>query len=839
MVDSATAEGCFHCGLGLPKIGTVTAEVASENKSFCCNGCAQVCQIIYGSGLDNFYQFAPEFRQWSPPEQAPEDAVVFNHIQIQADFVRQRVDGTHQADLLIEGIHCPACVWLIEHTLSQLSGVTHAEVNYSKQRLRLHWQPDVMELSEAILAIGRVGYCAVPYKEDLEQKINKERRQDLMFRMTFAGFAFANVMTAAVCLYAGEFFGIEDVYRAIFQWYSMVLAFAGIAYSGNIFFASAWRVLRAGKLNMDVPISLGIAASFLWSASVTIAPAAGLENHVYFDSVSMFVFLILVGRFLESSAREVASSATRHLLGLLPRSALRLDDAGREKLVPLRSVDEGDVLRVKPGDRIPVDGEVVHGVSDVDEAMLSGESYPVAKKIGSHVVGGTLNISGQMHVRATDVGHKSVLAHIVDLVEQAQTSKVEIQRLADRIVPWFVAAVLILAAVTLLFWWWKVDLAFAVMSAVTVLIITCPCALGLATPMAITIGAGHAGKLGVLIKQGAALEQLADIDHVVFDKTGTLTQGRVNVVHAEILKYGTDEQPEKSEIWSAVRTLEQASEHVLAGAIVDFLADYPTQVNLSGFSNVAGRGVQAVMNEKTWHVGSLGWLEANGIKLDVSVNQAIDDQEKLGRTIVVVFDDVKLLAWMALGDELRPEAARVVKSILNSGKGVSLLTGDRTAAAQAIAGQLFPENVGEGVATGHIDVIAEVLPGDKSKQIQALQERGLTVAMVGDGINDAPALTQANVGIAMGQATDISAQAADMVLLGGLDRLLVAARLSKQTMRTIKQNLTLSLGYNVLLVPLAMAGMIHPLLAAIAMPASSLLVIGNALLIRRRVRHSK
>jgi len=823
---------CFHCGLPLPAVGTIAAPVNEEEQLFCCSGCAQVCQIIHASGLGSFYDHAPETRQWSQPEQAPEDTMVFDDPNLQADFVRQRPDGCYQADLLIEGIHCPACVWLIEHTVNNISAITYSEVNYSRQRLRLRWKPEEMKLSQAILAIGSVGYRAVPYEEDLEQKANKSRRQDLMFRMAFAGFVFANVMTAAVCLYGGDFFGIEDKFRAIFQWYSMVLTFAGITYSGRTFFISAWNTLRHRQLNMDVPISIGITASFLWSSVVTISPAMSADNHVYFDSVSMFIFLILVGRFLESSAREVAGSATRQLLSLLPRSALRVEADGSEQLIPLRSVQQGDLLRIKPGDRIPVDGEVISGTSEVDEAMISGEARPLSKQAGDRVIGGTLNISGQMQVRATDLGHNSVLSQIVDLVEHAQTSKVQIQRLADRIVPWFVAVVLILAASTLTFWWLQADFSFAIMAAVTVLIITCPCALGLATPMAIAIGAGLGGKLGILIKRSSALEQLAEVDHVVFDKTGTLTLGRLNVQHAQAIP-GTS--VEKDMLWSTVRSMEQASEHTLAAAIVNFLDDYPLLDKLDDFSNTPGRGVQSTVEQTTWRIGSLGWLEAHNISIDTETTKTIHEQELLGNTIVVVFDNEQLLAWFALGDELRPESASVIQALVKAGKGVSLLTGDRTAAAHAIAKQLLQKSGEHGQAKG-MDVIAEVLPGDKAKQIKKLQAQGLAVAMVGDGINDAPALTQANIGIAMGQATDISAQAADLVLLGGLDRLTVAIRLSAQTMRTIKQNLALSLGYNVLAVPLAMAGMIHPLFAAIAMPASSLLVIGNALLIHRRVK---
>lgn len=816
-------QSCFHCGLDLPKSGTISADIQGSTREFCCNGCAQVCEIIHNSGLDSFYKHAPNSRSWSTPEQAPEDTKIFDNPELQAGFVRQRPDGSYQADLLIEGIHCPACVWLIERSLLQIDGVTYAEVSYGRRRLRLRWNPGKMKLSDAIFAIGKIGYQAIPYEEDLEQKASTERRRDLMFRMAFAGFVFANVMTAAVCLYGGDFFGIEQKWRAVFQWYSFVLTFAGITYSARGFFSSAWTAIKQRRLNMDVPISIGISVSFIWSSAITIVPNNGLEGHVYFDSIAMFIFLILAGRFLETSARDTASSATRHLLALLPRSARSINSDGEEELIPLRSVQHGDLLRIKPGDRVPVDAEVIDGHSEVDEAIISGESRPVSKEAGSQVVGGTLNMSGQMTIQATHIGHESVLSQIVEMVDQAQNSKVKVQNLADRIVPWFVLIVLCLSAATFLYWFWHADLPFAIMAAVTVLIITCPCALGLATPMAITIGAGLGGKLGILIKRGTALEQMLHVNHIVFDKTGTLTQGLTQVSHFESII------EDSHTLWRHVRALEQASEHPLAHAIEQSLKDVKAADNMLNFNNVAGRGVHADFDGQRIHVGSLGWFFSKNIDLPSTLQHRLEQEEQQGSTIVVVFNETALLAWFALGDELRHEAASVLQDIQKRGIGISMITGDRYGPAQAVAKKI-------NLQSGTIQVFAEVLPNEKADKVAQLQEQDLIVAMVGDGVNDAPALTKADVGIAMGQATDISAHAADIVLLGGLDRLLVAQDLSRQTMRTIKQNLTISLGYNILVVPLAMAGMVHPLLAAIAMPASSLLVIGNALLIHKRMK---
>jgi Cu2+-exporting ATPase len=827
LLDQANStDGCFHCGLALPAGKPILGTIAGVEHSFCCNGCKQVCSIIHESGLQRFYDYAPTERHWDRPKTAPDDADIFDNISVQEEILYQLPDGQYQATLLIDGIHCPACVWLIEHALHKLAGVTYAEVNYTKQSLTLRWHPDELNLSEAIREIGKLGYRAVPFQADEQQELAKRKRQDLMFRMVFAGFVVANVMTAAVCLYAGDFFGIQEEWRSLFKWYSMAFTLASISYAGRTFFISAFRALKVAKLNMDVPISLGIAVSFIYSLASTI----NASGHVYYDSISMFIFLILIGRYLESMAKETSGSSTRHLQALLPRSAHRLDPDGAETLVPLRMVQRDDILRIRPGERIPVDGVVLDGVSQVDEAMLSGEPFPVKKTDGAKVVGGTVNLNGSLRIRATNVGHRSVLASIMDTVEKAQNAKVNAQQLADRIVPYFVAIILCLALVTFAFWIWRGDYSQAVMAAVAVLIITCPCALGLATPMAVAIGAGVAAKLGIIIKSGRALEQLGAVDHVVFDKTGTLTQGRIAVHTASCL---VDDQ---TTIWEQVAALENASEHLLAKAIVTYLRDNGYGIGsevLQDFENVAGKGVQATVSfpqePARLHVGALSWLQQRRIPIPEHVQAEIAREEKLGHTIVTVFTADKLLAWFSLGDQLRPHAPQVVRTLQQQGIGISVVSGDRAPVVQSIVNQLA------GTAE-HIDVVAGALPQDKAEYIRKLQAQGKRVAMVGDGVNDAPALACANVGMSVSQATAISAQVSDVVLLGGLEKFIPAMRLCATIMHTIHQNLSLSLGYNIVVVPLAMAGHVAPLFAAVAMPASSLLVVGNALRIRRQTR---
>ena len=820
--------GCFHCGLPIPDGSCIEFPIHDKIESFCCQACAQVCQIINDAGLERFYEYAPEERQWETPVSAPEDAEIFDHFEVQRDFVLQLPDDSLQAQLLIEGIHCPACIWLIEHTLKKMGGVLDAEVNYTKHRLKLNWNPDMLKLSDIIRQIGRIGYRALPFEEDEELKRAKEQRQDLMFRMVFAGFVVANVMTAAVCLYAGDFFGITDKWRSFFKWYSLAFTTTSVAYSARAFFTSALRALKVRHLNMDVPISIGITVSF--TASIW-ATAAG-HGHVYYDSISMFIFLILIGRYLEFAARESSGSSTQHLLALLPRSARLLEENGQEeKLVPLRLIKEGDILRIKPGDKVPVDGIVISGESRIDESMLSGESLPVHKGIDSKVVGGTMNMNGVLTIEATDIGHRSVLSQIVGMVEAAQNTRVRVQGIADRIVPYFVAVILSLAALTFIYWMWQADSSMAMMAAVSVLIITCPCALGLATPMSVAVGAGLGGKLGTLIKKGSALEQLTSVDHILFDKTGTLTSGHIQIHHAVCL------QGMQDRLFAQVLMLESHSEHPLAQALTIHLTEKGYQSSgytVESFKNIPGRGIEGIIIEKdqqiTMRIGSLGWVEQCDVHVPEAVQKQMDEREAMGLTIAAIFTNKELLGWFALGDELRPEAKSVVKHLQQRGIEVSILSGDRKAVVEAIALQLSSEN------QPSLHLMAEVLPGDKTRRIQSLQEQGAKVCMVGDGVNDAPALTQADIGMAVAHATDISAHAADVVLLGGLEKVRMAIALSEQTMRTIKQNLALSLGYNVLVIPLAVAGLVHPLLAAIAMPASSLLVIANALRIRSKMK---
>jgi Cu2+-exporting ATPase len=528
--------------------------------------------------------------------------------------------------------------------------------------------------------------------------------------------------------------------------------------------------------------------------------------------------VILIGRYLEGMFRHQAVSATKRLMELQPRVAIVMRD-GQEQMTPIRGVKPGDRVLIKPGHKVPVDGVVLEGHSAVDESMLSGESAPVSKSVGTQVSAGTVNTTGALLVEVRSLLQDTTLSKIIRLVEEAQSSKAPIQRLADTIVPWFVLVTMICATITFILWRGQ-DFEVALMAATSVLIITCPCALGMATPMSIAVASGLGAKHGILVKNGLVLETLSKVTHFVFDKTGTLTEGRMSVAQVHAAQ-GCDMQ----DVLRDAAAVERYSEHSVAKAIVAEAdareLDY-RDVAVSGFHATAGLGVAADVAGQAVLLGSAEWLTRNAIALDAGLQSQAHELEAQAMSCVHVARGGKHVAILALADKLRDDALQLVNELRAEGIAMTLLSGDRRTVAEAVARQL-----------GGMEVIAEVLPQDKDRVIQDLQHKGAVVAMVGDGINDAPALIRADVGIALGSGTDVSVESADIVLMHNeLEKVRQATQLSRRTLLTIKQNIGLSFVYNAIMVPLAMMAMVSPLVAAITMPISSLVVIGNAARIR-------
>ena len=799
--------------------------VAGGERAFCCTGCRAVCEAIYAAGLEGFYRRTPEGEPLGPPPEPPKNLALYDLDAVQDEFVDVASDA-REINLLVEGIHCAACVWLIENGLKTLPGVEEARVNLTGRRLRVRWDNGRLKLSRILRRLGDIGYAAVPFDpESAEGALRRENRA-MLFRMAWAGFAMMNLMWISIALYAGADRG---EFRGLFHWIGLILATPTILYSGYPFYRGAWGALRSGQLSMDLPIAIGASITYLYSLYVTLSGTQA--GDVYWDTVVNFLFVILVGRYLESASKRQAVTSTQRLLDLQPRVATLLE-GGEERVVPVRSVAPGDLVLIRPGERVPVDGEVTEGTSELDESMLTGESRPVSKVAGEGVSAGTINGAGVLRVRTTATLRETALGRIIRLVEDAQASRAPIQRLADRIVPWFVAVTLGLATLTFVLWL-GTDLELALMAATSVLIITCPCAFGMATPMAVAVASGLGASRGILVKNGAVLERLSSIDHFVFDKTGTLTEGRPVVTALRFAdgpwrRLEVDAPALNDEERQALRligALERVSEHPAAAAVIQLCEG--AGIGLQGIDARAvqvspGSGIRGLVEGMEVIVGNAEWLTRHGIPMGTDADPTDGPEPGGAMGLIHCALGGREVLVLATEDRLRQGAREVVERLREEGIRVTLLTGDRRANGERVA-----------AALGGVDLIAEVLPEDKDRVVAELQRDGRRVAMVGDGVNDAPALVRADVGIAMGSGTDVSIASADIVLMSdSLERVVEAAQLSRRTLQTIRQNIGISVAYNSIMVPLAMAAVVTPLIAAVSMPLSSLAVIGNSARIR-------
>jgi len=813
---------CFHCTLPADPSVTVFADIDGKKRTFCCTGCKSVCEAIYAAGLQGFYKRTPEGLPLAPPPDIPAELALYDLDEVQEEYVDQLTE-LREIHLLVEGIHCAACVWLIENSLKAQAGVVEARVNLSGRRLLVKWDNSKIPLSKILQRIGHIGYAAVPYDAEAAEGSMQRQNRDLLYRMAFAGFGMMNLLWISIALYSGA---DQGEYRSLFHWIGFALATPTLLYSGYPFFKGAWSGLRNRYLGMDLPIAVGASITYLYSVYITLSGST--NGDVYYDTVVNFLFVILVGRYLEAMSKRQAVASTQRLLDLQPKVATVIGD-NEEKIVPIRSVKENEVVLVRPGERVPVDGQVLSGDSRLDESMLTGESETVVKSAGDSVSAGTINGSGPLRVEVTGLLKNSALGRIIQLVEEAQASKAPIQCMADSVVPWFVAATLGLA-ITTFFWWVGSDFEKALLAATSVLIITCPCAFGLATPMSIAVASGLGARHGILIKNGEVLETLSGIDHMVFDKTGTLTEGRMSLASIETVDHrwnATDgEVPEVlRQLLQNLAQLESQSEHPIAKAIVRRAQDSgssPHPESVQEFVYQPGSGVSGIVDGHRLVVGTLSWLKQSGITTSEIFTAAEKRLDHQGVGSLRLAADGQEVAILGLQDQLRPDANSLIARLKREGMRLTLLSGDRQQTAEKIAEQL-----------GGLEVIAEVLPEDKDRVIGELQKDQHRVAMVGDGVNDAPALVRADVGIALGSGTDVSIASADIVLMSSeLEKVSLASALSRRTLRTIRQNIGISLIYNIIMVPLAMMALITPLVAAISMPVSSLLVIANAARIR-------
>jgi len=812
-------EPCYHCGLPIPAAANFPVEIEQVRREMCCAGCQAVAQAIVANGLADYYRHRDAMPE-SPREALPQalaDFGLFDHPDVQKNFVRRAAGpaGEHEqeAALILEGITCAACVWLNESHVRRQPGVTAVDINYTTRRARVRWDERVTRLSAILEAIAAIGYRAHPYDIGRAEELAQKERKKALWRLFVAGFGMMQVMMYAVPVYMADGDMTADI-EQLMRWASLILTLPVILYSSAPFFASAWRDLKLGRVGMDVPVALGVGAAF--AASLWATLIAGGE--VYFDSVTMFVFFLLTGRYLEMMARQRAARSVETLARAIPAFATRLSgwpgtvaDVAAERVAVAR-LRPGDAVQVKPGETVPADGFVIEGESAADESLLTGESRPVPKGVGDGLIGGSVNTTSPLVMRVERVGDETRVAAIQQLMERAAAEKPRLVEMADRVAARFIVGLLLLAVATALAWWW-IDPSRALWVFVAVLVVSCPCALSLATPAALTVATGALAGRGVLVTRGHAIEALARADRFIFDKTGTLTTGRMELVEAIAL------QGDRERVLAIAAGLERGSEHPIARALAAGSAG--PEVEVIGLRATTGAGVEGTIDGRVWRLGSPGFVgRLHGDPTPAGVTGDGTTQE----TVIALGSADGWAAFFRLSDGLRPEAAVMAAELRAAGAELSIFSGDAPAAA-----------AGVGSALGIADARGGLSPEGKHAALKALQDAGETVAMVGDGVNDAPVLAQAQVSVAMGGGADLARANADVVLLGNdLRALPEGLRQARRAVRIVRQNLVWAFAYNFLAIPLAMAGWVTPWMAGIGMSASSLLVVLNALRLQRR-----
>jgi len=742
-----------------------------------------------------------------------------------------------RSTLKLRGMSCAACATNIEEAIRSVPGVEACSVNFGAEQATVAYDSSQTDIAEIQDAIDAAGYTAQPVQDDVlapEGDAERQERQIEKRKLTRKVWVSSVISAVLVIGSLPAMTGLPIPFIPMWlhhPWFQLVVTAPVLVWAGSGFFINAWKALKRHTATMDTLVAVGTGTAYLYSVFPTFFPqwfiAQGLNPDVYFEAASVIIALLLLGRLLENRAKGQTSEAIRKLVGLQAKTA-RVIRGDREVDIPIAEVVQGDVILVRPGEKIPVDGEIISGASTIDEAMVTGESVPVKKHPGDEVIGATLNKTGSFKFRATRVGKDTFLAQIVKLVQQAQGSKAPIQRLADQVTGWFVPAVIAIAILTFVLWFNLMgNVTMALITTVGVLIIACPCALGLATPTSIMVGTGKGAENGILIKGAESLELAHKLQTIVLDKTGTITQGKPTVTDFVTVN-GTADHNELHLLHLAA-SIERNSEHPLAEAVVQYAQLQGAELTeAQEFEAIAGNGVQAYVANQFVQIGTHRWMKELGIDTSV-LQQSWDRLEYLGKTVIWIAVDGRIEAIMGIADAVKPSSATAIRTLQKMGLEVVMLTGDNQRTANVIAHEV-----------GIQRALAEVRPEQKAATVAAIQAEGKLVAMVGDGINDAPALAQADVGIAIGTGTDVAIAASDITLISGdLQSIVTAIQLSRATIRNIKQNLFFAFIYNVAGIPIA-AGILYPIfgwllnpiIAGAAMAFSSVSVVTNALRLR-------
>ncbi len=792
---------CYHCALPVPAGSHFTAVVLGQDRLFCCPGCQAVAEAIVAGNLESYYQHRSEASA-NPdalPQQLLDELALYDRADVQKPFVRHSGELA-ETTLLIEGISCAACGWLIEKHLRNLPGVAEARLNLSNHRLQVNWADSQLPLSRLLAELRHIGYAAHPYQADraAEQLANENRTA--LRQLGVAGLLWFQAMMATMATWPEFNIDLSPELHTILRWVALFLTTPIVFYSCAPFFRGAARDLRTRHLTMDVSVSLAIGLAYgagIWTAVTG-------SGELYFDAVGMFALFLLAGRYLERRARERTAAATAQLVNLLPASCLRLGAAGQSERILLSELQLGDCILIQPGHVVPADGRIVSGQSSVDESLLTGEYLPQPRRAGDAVTAGTLNVESALTVEVQALGQDTRLSAIVRLLERAQSEKPRLAEIADRASQWFLLFSLVAAAAIGLLWW-QLDPSQAFWIVLAMLVATCPCALSLATPTALTAATGTLHKLGLLLTRSHVLEGLNQIDTVIFDKTGTLTEGRLTLRAIRPLAAADADQ-----CLMLAAALENRSEHPIARAFgrASVAAD---EVHAE-----PGLGLEGVVQGQRLRIGEAGFVCALS-------NTAAPEMPAEPGQWLLLGDTQGALAWLVLDDRLRNDAADLLAACRARGWQTLLLSGDSSPMVQSVAAELQIDQA-----------IGGLRPDDKLEKLKALQLQGRKVLMLGDGVNDVPVLAAADISIAMGSATDLAKTSADAVLLSNrLDALVQAFSLARRTRRIIIENLLWAALYNGLMLPFAALGWITPVWAAIGMSVSSLIVVLNALRLTR------
>ena len=784
---------CDHCQQMYEDTIMIKDDSLDKDKYFCCNGCQGVYHLLNSDGMDSFYEKLGK-NKLDRPIAINEDSSKFDMDSFKQRYIKQTHEGFNRVDLIIEGIHCAACVWLNEKILDETDGVVEANINFSNNKAKIVWDEDVISLSGIIDKIRSIGYNAYPYERSESEKQAKAKNRDYFLKMSVAIFASMNIMMIGVAKYTGFFTGMSESMLFMVHIAELIFATPVLFYSGQIFFKGAYYALRNKIINMDFLVITGASLTYIYSLYVLF----GGSGHSYFDSVAMIITFVLVGKYLEVLGKKSAVDTMDKIKAYIPLEATVIRNDGKE-VVALDSIVVGDIIEVKNGEKASVDGEVISGTSSFDESNISGESLPVSKKIGDTIYSGTINLDGVIRYKALKNYADSTLNTIVELLEDSLNSKPKIEETTNEISKYFSITILAIALATFIGWFFASgEFEKSLIITISVIVIACPCALALATPIASLVGISWLSREGLLFKEAKFIETFAKADTVVFDKTGTLTTGKLEVIEADIIHQDND-------TINLLYSLVDSSTHPVSIGVKKYL-----ESNFKGLKHL--------------ELDDINQIPAVGLEAKYKGTKLFGGKDENASTTSFIFTiDGKEIAKFALEDSIKKDAIEAINYLKSNNIEVIMCSGDNEIIVQKVANQIGIENYKSSMS-----------PTQKAEFIAELKSENKTLIMVGDGVNDTIALSRADIAIAMGNSADIALSVSDVVILNNkLDGIVKSFKISKRTFRFIKQNLKISLVYNIITIPIAIAGYVIPLVAALSMSLSSLLVVGNSSRIKK------